>query len=170
MGQWGMVRRNALPRRTDVLLFAAATAAICHCYSDSNGRHRDVFRSKYLNVLDFILGNTGELLYGCCSECVSEDTLVHLPFPRQVVFYPCPQIVWQTGCKVANIAACGFWLHLYLCICGCHAGIEHGKLKHVPSTSDLLGAALPPSIAAEARRAASDLGAKLQVPCARHCT
>jgi hypothetical protein len=59
VGQWGWVRRDALPQRTDVLLFSAATAAICHCYSDGCGRHRDVFRSKYLNVLDFILGNTG---------------------------------------------------------------------------------------------------------------
>jgi hypothetical protein len=59
VGQWGWVRRDALPKRTDMLLFSAATAAICHCYSDDGGRHRDVFRSKYLNVLDFILGNTG---------------------------------------------------------------------------------------------------------------
>jgi hypothetical protein len=43
------------------------------------------------------------------------------------------------------------------------AGVEHGKLKHVPSTSDLLGVAMPPSIAAEARRAASDLSTALQV-------
>ena len=44
-------------------------------------------------------------------------------------------------------------------------GVEHGKLKHVPSTGDLLSAhvAVPPSIAAEARRAASDLGTALQV-------
>lgn len=45
------------------------------------------------------------------------------------------------------------------------AGVEHGKLKHVPSTGDLLSThvAVPPSIAAEARRAASDLGTALQV-------
>jgi hypothetical protein len=45
------------------------------------------------------------------------------------------------------------------------AGVEHGKLKHVPSTGDLLSAhvAVPPSIAAEARRAASDLSTALQV-------
>lgn len=43
------------------------------------------------------------------------------------------------------------------------AGVEQGKLKHVPSTSDLLGAAMPQAIAAEARRAASDLGTALQV-------
>jgi hypothetical protein len=41
--------------------------------------------------------------------------------------------------------------------------VEHGKLKHVPSTSDLLSVAMPPSIAAEARRAASDLSTALQV-------
>lgn len=66
VGQWGWVRRDALPQRTDVLLFSAATAAICHCYSDGGGRHRDVFRSKYLNVLDFILGNTGAPSQACC--------------------------------------------------------------------------------------------------------
>ena len=55
------------------------------------------------------------------------------------------------------------------------AGVEAGKLKHVPSTGDLLSAhvAVPPSIAAEARRAASDLGTALQVgpsiPCIHAC-
>jgi hypothetical protein len=56
---WGYVRPNLLPKRMDVLMFSAATAAIMHCYSGSHGKHRDVFRSKYLNVLDFILGSTG---------------------------------------------------------------------------------------------------------------
>ena len=40
-------------------LCSAATAAILHCYSDGHGKHRDVFRSKYLGVFDFIFGNTG---------------------------------------------------------------------------------------------------------------
>jgi hypothetical protein len=31
---------------------------------DANGRHRDVFRSKYLNVLDLVFGNAGELGLG----------------------------------------------------------------------------------------------------------
>ena len=48
-----------VPKRIDVLMFSAAAAAIMHCYSDDRGRHRDVFRSKYLNVLDFVFGNTG---------------------------------------------------------------------------------------------------------------
>jgi hypothetical protein len=66
LGEWGWVRRDALPRRLDVLLFAGATAAILHCYSDAEGRHRDVFRSKYLNVLDFIMGSQGapQRVYG----------------------------------------------------------------------------------------------------------
>ena len=55
----GAVPRGALPRRLDVLMFAAAAAAICHCYSDHLGARRDVFRSKYLAVFDFVLGNTG---------------------------------------------------------------------------------------------------------------
>lgn len=56
---WGLVRRRDVPKRIDVLMFSAAVAAIMHCYSDGRGRHRDVFRSKYLNVLDFVFGNTG---------------------------------------------------------------------------------------------------------------
>ena len=57
--EWGVVRRRALRFRLDVLMFAAASASIMHCYSDCRGRHRDVFRSKYLNVLDFVFGNSG---------------------------------------------------------------------------------------------------------------
>ena len=56
--QNGLIRRH-VPARLDVAMFAAATAAIMHCYSDDRGCHRDVFRSKYLNVLDFVFGNTG---------------------------------------------------------------------------------------------------------------
>ncbi len=56
---WGYVRGDRLPKRTDIIIFSAATAAIMHCYSDSHGKHRDVFKSKYLNVLDFVFGNTG---------------------------------------------------------------------------------------------------------------
>lgn len=48
-----------LGARTDVLTFAAAAASIMHCYSDSYGRHRAIFRSKYLNVLDFVFGSRG---------------------------------------------------------------------------------------------------------------
>ena len=45
--------------RTDVATFAAAMAAIMHCYSDGYGANRDIFRSKYLNVLDFVFGGRG---------------------------------------------------------------------------------------------------------------
>lgn len=66
--EWGLVRKRDVPKRIDVLMFSAAAAAICHCYSDDRGRHRDVFRSKYLNVLDFIFGNTGALFEGWISS------------------------------------------------------------------------------------------------------
>jgi len=59
LGEWGFVKSQSLPQRVDVALFTAASAAILHCYSDARGVHRDVFRSKYLNVLDFILGSSG---------------------------------------------------------------------------------------------------------------
>lgn len=56
---WGWVRPSAVPRRLDVLMFSLACGAILHCYSDHGGQRRSVFRGPYLNVFDFILGNTG---------------------------------------------------------------------------------------------------------------
>ena len=41
--EWRWVRRDALPRRIDVVLFAAATAAIMHCYSDDHGAPERLF-------------------------------------------------------------------------------------------------------------------------------
>ena len=52
---WGWVPRQARGWRLDVALFCLAAAAIMHCYN----AERDVFRSKYLNVLDFVFGNIG---------------------------------------------------------------------------------------------------------------
>lgn len=57
--EWGYVPKSKDLPRIDVLLFSIATAAICHCYSDHNGKRRDVFAGKYLNIFDFIFGNTG---------------------------------------------------------------------------------------------------------------
>lgn len=39
-------------KRVDVLVFSVSTAIIMHCYA----QERDVFRSKYLNVLDWVFG------------------------------------------------------------------------------------------------------------------
>ncbi|XP_071702446.1 uncharacterized protein [Rutidosis leptorrhynchoides] len=39
-------------KRVDVLIFSISTAIIMHCYATE----RDVFRSKYLNVLDWVFG------------------------------------------------------------------------------------------------------------------
>ena len=55
---WGWVPRRGVPR-FDVVMFSAATGILMHAYSDNAGRHRDVFRNKYLNVIDFMFGNTG---------------------------------------------------------------------------------------------------------------
>ena len=41
--------------RFDVATFAVASAAVMRCYANE----RDVFRSKYLNVLDYVFGNQG---------------------------------------------------------------------------------------------------------------
>ena len=65
--EWGYVSPTCLPPRLDVAMFSLAVAAIMHCYSDDHGRHRDVFRSKYLNVLDFIFGNRGG---PCCDGSI----------------------------------------------------------------------------------------------------
>ena len=47
-----LVKRLA---RFDVATFALASAAVMRCYANE----RDVFRSKYLNVLDYVFGNQG---------------------------------------------------------------------------------------------------------------
>ncbi|KAL3696128.1 hypothetical protein R1sor_010204 [Riccia sorocarpa] len=40
------------PKRLDVVVFSLATSIIMHCHAEE----RDVFRSKYLNVLDWVFG------------------------------------------------------------------------------------------------------------------
>ncbi|XP_043719501.1 uncharacterized protein LOC122667310 isoform X2 [Telopea speciosissima] len=52
-----MVEAGFLPRpkrvkRADVVIFSLSTAIIMHCYA----QEREVFRSKYLNVLDWVFG------------------------------------------------------------------------------------------------------------------
>jgi hypothetical protein len=39
-------------KRADVVVFSMATSIIMHCYA----QEREVFRSKYLNVLDWVFG------------------------------------------------------------------------------------------------------------------
>jgi hypothetical protein len=39
-------------KRADVVVFSMATSVIMHCYA----QEREVFRSKYLNVLDWVFG------------------------------------------------------------------------------------------------------------------
>jgi len=59
MDEWGWIPAGARIRRLDVVMYTAASALIMHAYCDDCGRNRDVFRSKYLNVIDFIFGNVG---------------------------------------------------------------------------------------------------------------
>jgi hypothetical protein len=40
-----------------------------HCFLDCSMLCRDVFKSKYLNVLDFVFGNTGGLLLYQLAGC-----------------------------------------------------------------------------------------------------
>ncbi|MCO5558833.1 hypothetical protein L7F22_012421 [Adiantum nelumboides] len=44
--------KSKVPKCLDVVLFSIATSIIMHCYA----QEREVFRSKYLNVLDWIFG------------------------------------------------------------------------------------------------------------------
>uniref|UniRef100_A0A1U7YGY5 Uncharacterized protein LOC104248762 n=1 Tax=Nicotiana sylvestris TaxID=4096 RepID=A0A1U7YGY5_NICSY len=48
----GYLPRSKNLKRADVVIFSMATAIIMHCYAIE----RDVFRSKYLNVLDWVFG------------------------------------------------------------------------------------------------------------------
>ncbi|CAN6466775.1 unnamed protein product [Victoria cruziana] len=48
----GLVPPSKKIGRADVALFSLSTAIIMHCYA----QEREVFRSKYLNVLDWVFG------------------------------------------------------------------------------------------------------------------
>ena len=113
LNEWGIVGAHTVPQRIDVALFTAASAAILHCYSDAQGVHRDVFRSKYLNVLDFILGSSGAkavLISHVLALLLNSGTSDHL------------------------------LLHVI-------AGVEAGKIRHVPSASDLMKQIMPEAVA-----------------------
>lgn len=92
--QRGLVPKFVQRQRCDIVLFSLASATIMHCYSTE----RDVFKSKYLNVLDYIFGCTGhdsqtishvasyEILFA--SERKSGppgETVVDPPTPREMV-------------------------------------------------------------------------------------
>ncbi|XP_020586656.1 uncharacterized protein LOC110028928 [Phalaenopsis equestris] len=48
----GLLPQASRLKRADVVVFSLATAIIMHCYA----QEREVFRSKYLNVLDWVFG------------------------------------------------------------------------------------------------------------------
>ena len=75
--EWGLVRERHVPDRLDVVMFSAAAAAIMHCYSDGHGRHRDVFRSKYLNYLDFVFGSEGAHAFEASLRARLSELSVH---------------------------------------------------------------------------------------------
>jgi len=52
MSDAGLCPQASRLKRADVAVFSLATAIIMHCYA----REREVFRSKYLNVLDWVFG------------------------------------------------------------------------------------------------------------------
>ncbi|XP_054796199.1 uncharacterized protein LOC129301647 isoform X2 [Prosopis cineraria] len=52
MADAGYVPRSRKIKRADVVVFSLSTAIIMHCYA----QEREVFRSKYLNVLDWVFG------------------------------------------------------------------------------------------------------------------
>ncbi|CAN1128524.1 hypothetical protein LINPERPRIM_LOCUS22477 [Linum perenne] len=52
MGEVGYLPQFTKVKRADVVVFSISTAVIMHCYA----QEREVFRSKYLNVLDWVFG------------------------------------------------------------------------------------------------------------------
>ncbi|PIA52155.1 hypothetical protein AQUCO_01000200v1 [Aquilegia coerulea] len=52
MADAGLLPASKKLKRADVIVFSLSTAIIMHCYA----REREVFRSKYLNVLDWVFG------------------------------------------------------------------------------------------------------------------
>ncbi|KAF9608267.1 hypothetical protein IFM89_008552 [Coptis chinensis] len=52
MADVGLLPESNKLKRADVIVFSLSTAIIMHCYA----REREVFRSKYLNVLDWVFG------------------------------------------------------------------------------------------------------------------
>jgi len=59
---WGWIPKKMHWKRFDIALFSLGVGLIMHCYTDSEGDYRYTFRSKYLNVIDFVFGNTGHKL------------------------------------------------------------------------------------------------------------
>lgn len=53
----------------DIWLLETKTEMLVSCTAGGNGKYRDVFRSKYLNILDFVFGNAG----------VTEGAICHRP-------------------------------------------------------------------------------------------
>ena len=83
--EWGWVSDRMVPPRLDILMFMGACGAIMHCYSDARGKYRSMFRSKYLNVLDFILGSKGGSLSSCLN--LPESSSFNGPNPLQQSLY-----------------------------------------------------------------------------------
>ncbi|XP_068312876.1 uncharacterized protein [Pyrus communis] len=52
MADIGYLQPSTKLKRADVVIFSLSTAIIMHCYA----QEREVFRSKYLNVLDWVFG------------------------------------------------------------------------------------------------------------------
>ncbi|CAM6126178.1 unnamed protein product [Calypogeia fissa] len=65
-------RELRIPNRVDVVLFSIATSIIMHCYAEE----RDVFRSKYLNVLDWVFGIPDPKKSATPSKVESRDVAV----------------------------------------------------------------------------------------------
>ena len=87
----GAIPRWVLRTRADVVAFALAAGAILQCYSGHCGRHRDVFRAKYLNVLDFVLGNAG----------VEDGSIRHVPSTRELAAIAVRRIASAPGLRGA---------------------------------------------------------------------
>ncbi|KAK9111024.1 hypothetical protein Scep_018543 [Stephania cephalantha] len=107
-------------KRADVIVFSFSTAIIMHCYA----QEREVFRSKYLNVLDWVFGvpspteldGTQELglSFPYSFTSVKKDFIdlsVDLSSSIKAFKSETPRLVNQRWIKLETISAANKWYH-----------------------------------------------------------
>ncbi|KAE8725022.1 hypothetical protein F3Y22_tig00009023pilonHSYRG00133 [Hibiscus syriacus] len=75
MADVGYLPKSMNLKRADVVIFSLSTAIIMHCYA----QEREVFRSKYLSVLDWVFGvPPPPCLNPSCGAAAGADVLVFM--------------------------------------------------------------------------------------------
>jgi hypothetical protein len=76
----GLIPKSIDRQRGDIFLFSVASATIMHCYNTE----RDVFRSKYLNILDYVFGSIGHASHSI-SHAASYEILFNTAKPEELI-------------------------------------------------------------------------------------